>query len=130
MSAGDGFSATNTPGIGAKLACVKLNTQTPSPPRGAVPVNQGRTWEAFSFCSFRIEFGHGWDRPSYVARVYGKTPPAVNFLLTNGISNLTACRKKSPAVLGPSKGVVKGSPIRADINRARNCRSQFFSSSC
>src|SRR5213596_542927 len=67
MRAGDGFSATNTPGIGAKLACVKLNTQTPSPPRGAVPVNLGRTWEALSFCSFRIEFGHGCDRPAMLA---------------------------------------------------------------
>src|SRR5207245_67526 len=25
-----------------KLTCLRLNTQTPCPPRGAVPVNQGR----------------------------------------------------------------------------------------
>src|ERR1035437_4931462 len=49
-----------------KLTYVRLNSQTPCPPRGAVPVNQGRTWEAISFCSFRIAFGHGCDCPSYV----------------------------------------------------------------
>src|SRR6266567_2983895 len=29
------------PSSGAKLAYVRLNSQTPCPPRGAVPVNQG-----------------------------------------------------------------------------------------
>ena len=28
---------------------LNLNTQTPSPPRGAVPVNRGRTWETLAF---------------------------------------------------------------------------------
>jgi len=50
----------------AKLAYVRLNNQTPCPPRGTVPVNQGRTWEAISFCSFRIALGHGCDYPGYV----------------------------------------------------------------
>ena len=40
--------------MGAKITYVKLNTQMPSPPRGTVPVNQGRTWEALSLCSFRV----------------------------------------------------------------------------
>ncbi|MBI4325860.1 MAG: hypothetical protein HY674_11425 [Chloroflexi bacterium] len=66
------FSATNASRSEAKIAYVKLNTQTPSHPRGAVPVNQGRTWEALSFCSFRIEFGHGCDCPSYVAPLIGQ----------------------------------------------------------
>src|SRR6266571_6726061 len=79
MRAGDGFSAANTPGIGAKLAYVKLNTQTPSPPRGAVPVNLGRTWEALSFWSFRIEFGDGCDRPAMSRTFLAKQPPACQF---------------------------------------------------
>src|SRR6266567_7205083 len=37
----DGFSATNASQSEAKLAYVRLNSQTPCPPRGAVPVNQG-----------------------------------------------------------------------------------------
>ena len=52
----------------AKLAYIRLNIQTPCPPRGAVPVNQGRTWEILSFCSFRIAFGHGCDCSSYVVK--------------------------------------------------------------
>src|SRR5437899_9924466 len=78
MSAGNGFSATNAPRIGAKLAYVKLNIQTPSPPRGAVPVNLGRTWEALSFWSFRIEFGHGCDRPAMSRVLMPKRGPAVH----------------------------------------------------
>jgi hypothetical protein len=31
-----------------KLAYIRLNSQTPCPPRGAVPVNQGCLWEALS----------------------------------------------------------------------------------
>jgi hypothetical protein len=37
----NGFSVTNAPRGGAKLTYVKLNSQTPCPPRGAVAVNQG-----------------------------------------------------------------------------------------
>ncbi len=33
-----------------KLAYIKLTTQTPCPPRGAVPVNSGRSWEFFTLC--------------------------------------------------------------------------------
>ena len=35
------FSATNASQSEAKLAYIRLNSQTPCPPRGAVPVNQG-----------------------------------------------------------------------------------------
>ncbi len=35
-------SATNASQWEAELAHIKLNTQTPCPPRGAVPVSQGR----------------------------------------------------------------------------------------
>lgn len=45
-----GFSATNAFNK-AKLAYVRLNIQTPSLPRGAVPVNQGRHGKLFHFCS-------------------------------------------------------------------------------
>lgn len=38
----DSFSATNASPSEAKLTYVRLNSQTPCPPRGAVPVNQGR----------------------------------------------------------------------------------------
>lgn len=47
LNAGHSFSAMNTSRRRVKLAYFKLNTQTPCPPRGAVPVNQGRTWENF-----------------------------------------------------------------------------------
>jgi hypothetical protein len=60
------FSATNASQREAKLAYIKLNSKTSCPPRGAVPVNRGRTWETLSFCSIRLAFGHGCDRPSYV----------------------------------------------------------------
>jgi hypothetical protein len=39
---GDSFSATNPSQGEGKLAYVGLNTPTPCPPRGAVPVNQER----------------------------------------------------------------------------------------
>jgi len=64
MERWNGFSATNASQSEGKLAYIKLNIQTPCPPRGAVPVNQGRAWEAISFCPFQIEFGHGCDRPA------------------------------------------------------------------
>jgi hypothetical protein len=48
------FSATNASLIEAKLAYVTLNMQTPKT-FGAVPVNSGRTWEAVSLYSCRIE---------------------------------------------------------------------------
>jgi hypothetical protein len=35
------FSATNASKCEGKLAYISLNIQTPCPPRGAVPVNQG-----------------------------------------------------------------------------------------
>ena len=38
----NGFSPANPSHNEGKLAYVKLNRQTPCPPRGAVPVNQGR----------------------------------------------------------------------------------------
>jgi hypothetical protein len=37
------------------LGYVTLNSQTPCPPRGDVPVNSGRTLEVVSLCSFRFE---------------------------------------------------------------------------
>jgi hypothetical protein len=58
----DSFSATNAT-QGSKARLRQLNIQTPCPPRGAVPVNQGRAWEAISFCPFRIEL-RSWMRLS------------------------------------------------------------------
>src|SRR6266700_6147795 len=43
----DSFSVTNASSLEAKITYVKLNTQTPCPPRGAVPVNQGRCGRLF-----------------------------------------------------------------------------------
>jgi hypothetical protein len=57
----DSFLAANI----EKLAYIKLNRQTPCPPRGAVPVNTRRLWEALSLQP-RLAFGHGGDRLSYV----------------------------------------------------------------
>jgi len=64
------FSGVNASHSEAKPPYFSLNTQTPCPPRGAVPVNQGRTWEAVSFCSCRIAFGDGCDRPNYVGHLH------------------------------------------------------------
>ena len=64
----DSFSAMNAPRSGAKIAYVTLNTQTPCPPRDAVPVNT-RAWfrESISTQHARFAFGYGCDYPSYVA---------------------------------------------------------------
>lgn len=69
------FSATN-PSQRGKARLLKLNTQTPCPPRGAVPVNQGRAWEALSFWPFGIEFGNGCDRPVMSRLLMAKRPSA------------------------------------------------------
>jgi len=49
----------------AKLAYIKLNSQTPCPPRGAVPVNQG-CFGRFFHSHIRIALGHGCDYFCYV----------------------------------------------------------------
>jgi hypothetical protein len=59
-------STMNTSQNEGKFVYVELNIQTPCPPRGAVPVNQGMTWETVSLCSLQIDFGHGCDHPNYV----------------------------------------------------------------
>ncbi len=61
------FSATNTSRREAKLAYVSPNSQTPCPPRGAVPVNP-RTWfrESVSPQHARFAFGYGCDHSGYV----------------------------------------------------------------
>jgi hypothetical protein len=65
MERWNSFSATNASQSEAKLAYIRLNIQTPCPPRGAVPVNQRRTWEVVSLCSsFWIAFGDGCDYPA------------------------------------------------------------------
>jgi hypothetical protein len=51
----------------SKLTYIRLNTQTPCPPRGAVPVNSGRTWEFFHSVPSGPNFGNGCDCPGYVA---------------------------------------------------------------
>jgi hypothetical protein len=61
------FSATNASRVEGKLAYLTLNSQTPRPPRGAVPVNT-RAW-SYEFVSSqhaRFAFGHGCDNPNYV----------------------------------------------------------------
>jgi hypothetical protein len=56
-----------------KLAYVRLNIQTPCPPRGAVPVNQGRLRRYFTLTA-RIAFGYGCDCFSYVASLLSRRP--------------------------------------------------------
>src|SRR5881397_3618053 len=56
----DSFSVANTSRIEAKLTYVRLNTQTPCPPRGAVPVNQGRSRRLFH--SLRPDRLRSWMR--------------------------------------------------------------------
>jgi YD repeat-containing protein len=59
-----------------KLSHVRLNIQTPSPPRTVVPVNT-RTWfrEFVSTQHARIVLGHGCDHPNYVTPVYSGNGP-------------------------------------------------------
>src|ERR1700678_1635989 len=57
----------------AKLAYIQLNIQTPCPPRGAVPVNQGYCGRFFH--SQRPDRLRSWMRPpSYVAAFDGRSP--------------------------------------------------------
>jgi len=61
------FSATNGSQNERKLAYIRLNSQTPCPPRGAVPVNTGAWFcEAVSSQHARFAFGNDCDCPSYV----------------------------------------------------------------
>src|SRR5712692_9732843 len=73
----DGFSATNASQNEAKLAYIRLNSQTPCPPRGAacpaIARSDGgsRLTKDVVGGSFtlntRIAFGDGCDRHSYVS---------------------------------------------------------------
>ena len=56
-------SATNE----IKACLLKLNRQTPCPPRGAVPVNQGGGIGSFTHRT-QFAFGHGGDHSKYVDR--------------------------------------------------------------
>ena len=47
-----------------KIAYIRLNIQTPCPPRGAVPVNQGRAWKLFHSVPSGSNVGDGCDRPA------------------------------------------------------------------
>jgi hypothetical protein len=58
----DGFSAAEP---GESAAYVKLNRQTPCPPRGAVPVNQECRISSFTH-GFQFVFDNGGDQPGYV----------------------------------------------------------------
>src|SRR5438552_9948323 len=75
--------------------------QTPSPPRGAVPVNLGRTWEALSFWSFRIEFGYGCDRPAMSAVFMPKRGLAVHLHKeSDGLNRFSAITAKPNGIDG------------------------------
>lgn len=55
LCAMNSFSTTNAPAfLGANLAYFQLNAQTPSPPRGAVPVNQSHPLH-FSAHGFSVQ---------------------------------------------------------------------------
>jgi hypothetical protein len=58
----DSFSVTNASQNEAKLTCVKLNRQTPCPPRGAVPANHGNCRRLFH--SQHPDRFRSWRRPS------------------------------------------------------------------
>src|SRR5881628_1263283 len=62
----DSFSVANASRIEAKLTYVRLNTQTPCPPRGAVPVNQGRSRRLFH--SLRPDRLRSWMRLAPLCR--------------------------------------------------------------
>ena len=55
-------SATNQ----VKARLLKLNSEAPCPPRGAVPVFQGRNWELFALHA-RFAFGDRCDCPAMSA---------------------------------------------------------------
>ena len=84
--------------IEGKFAYILLNNQMPWPPRGTVPVNQGRRWEYFSIHDIRIAFGNGCDHSSYVVH--------------DGI----ACGIRS-------QGCTRGTSLTVRVQRDRKCRS-------
>lgn len=62
------FSVANATRIEAKLTYIRLNTETPYPPRGAVPVNQGRCRRLFH--SQRPDRFRSWMR---LSQLYGSS---------------------------------------------------------
>src|SRR6267378_7346396 len=62
----------------AKIAYIKLNRQTPCPPRGAVPVNPWVLSEILSTLNTRFAFGHGGDHPGYVNVKFNPIPGVSN----------------------------------------------------
>ena len=60
------FSATNASHSEAKIAYVKLNSQTPCPPRVALSRLAKGMVGGFFTLNTRIAFGNGCDCPSYV----------------------------------------------------------------
>ena len=68
----DSFSVCE-PSHARKAQPTQLNTQTPCPPRTAVPVNSGRTWEFFHSVPSGLNFGHGCDCSSYVRGVFSQS---------------------------------------------------------
>jgi hypothetical protein len=54
---------------------IKLNSQTPCPPRGAVPVNQGYVGGSFTL-NTHFAFGHGSD-PQAMSQEFGTTAKAL-----------------------------------------------------
>ena len=62
----NGFSVTNASSLEAQIAYIRLNSQTPCPPRGAVPVNQGCSRRLFH--SQHPDRLRSWLRPSQLCQ--------------------------------------------------------------
>ena len=73
----DSFSATNASRNEAKLAYITLNTQTPCPPRGAVPVNT-RAWFGVLHSARPVRFRSWLRLPGYVKRRIHNSMRSVN----------------------------------------------------
>ena len=95
----NGGSATNI----RKLAYVQLNSQTPCPPRSAVPVNQGRQWKFSHFCSASSLSVMAATAQAMSPKAWQHSPRPVNLLLMININSPTAWMKMLKVYNGISK---------------------------
>ncbi len=116
------FSVTNASQSEAKLTYIKLNRQTPCPPRGAacravavlrrlIPVNQECCGRFFTR-NTRLAFGHGGDHPSYVNFMFGRCGISCQLKVINSLR-----RAIRPRLISPELPSVPSMPARDKIGR-------------
>ena len=97
----DSFSVTNASQNEAKLTYIRLNRQTPCPPRGAVPVNQGRCMRLFH--SQRPARFRSWRRPSRLCQAWcNRVPPGRQFKIELARQDVR-CTQRQAACSAPTR---------------------------